>query len=73
MSSRPTLRKKTLLLPQDVLTQAQAFLKVRTERETVIRSLEEVLWRRHLQQFLARRPWKGFRLTQRDLARMRRE
>lgn len=61
------------MLPQEMLSRAQAFLKARTERETVVRSLEEVLWRRRLHEFLSKRPWQGFHLTQRDLARMRRE
>lgn len=73
MARQADVRKKTLMLPQEMLSRAQAFLKTRTERETVVRSLEEVLWRRRLHAFLAKRPWKGFRLTHRDLIRMRRE
>ena len=49
----------------------KSFLGVATEREAVLLSLKEVLWRKRLQEFLSERPLKGFTLTQRELDRMR--
>lgn len=68
-----SVRKKTLFLPQDKLDTVKTFLKTSTEREAVILSLDEVIWRKKLKEFLSHRPVKGFNLTLRDLNRMRRE
>lgn len=67
------VKKKTLLLPQNKLSMVKSFLGARTETEAVVLSMEEVLWRKKLQEFLQRRPWKDFKLTQRQLAKMRQE
>lgn len=66
-------KKKTLFLPEDKLTAVKSFLGARTEREAVVRSLEEVLWRKKLKEFLDHRPLKDFQLTSRQLAHLRRE
>lgn len=68
-----SVRKKTLFLPQDKLDTVKTFLKTSTEREAVVLSLDEVIWRKKLKEFLTRRPVKGFSLTSKDLNRMRRE
>ncbi|MBI2346407.1 MAG: hypothetical protein HYV03_05910 [Deltaproteobacteria bacterium] len=73
MSFGGIARKKTLVLPQGMLTAVKSFFKARTEREAVVRSLEEVLWRKKLAAFLDRRPRPDFALSQRELAKMRRE
>ena len=71
--SQSGVKKKTFHLPQQKLTAVRSFLGARTEKEAVLLSLEEVLWRKKLKQFLSKRPFKEFRLTHRDLARMRHE
>ena len=73
MVQASSIKKKTLHLPQDKLSAVKSFFGVATEREAVLLSLEEVLWRKRLQEFLSERPLKGFALTQRELSRMRRE
>lgn len=66
-------RKKTLFLPQDKLNTVKTFLKTSTEREAVILSLDEVIWRKKLKEFLSRRPVRGFGLTHKELSHIRRE
>ncbi len=68
-----TTRKKTLYLPQDKLSEVQSFLGTSSEREAVLLSLEEVLWRKKLKEFLVQRPVKNFSLTQKQLQKMRRD
>lgn len=68
-----SVKKKTFHLPQHKLMAVKSFLGARTEREAVLLSLEEVLWRKRLGDFLSKRPFRGFRLTHRDLAKMRQE
>jgi Arc/MetJ family transcription regulator len=59
-------------LDDKLLDEAKAFLRARTKKEAVERSLEEIVRQKHLRALLDRQG-KGFGLTLRQLYRMRRD
>ncbi len=67
------LKRKQFLLPQDILDQVKKTLQVKTDTEAVILSLQSVLRQKKLEKFKNLPNKMKFKLTHKDLERMRRD
>lgn len=66
------LRRKQFILPQSKLDEVKKALRVKTDTEAVILSLDTVLRQKKLEKFASLPGHIPFHLTHKDLDRMRR-
>lgn len=67
------LKRKQFLLPQDILDEVKKTLQVKTDTEAVILSLQSVLRQKKLRQFKNLPHKIKFKLSHKELERMRRD
>jgi len=67
------LKRKQFLLPQDILDQVRKTLRVKTDTEAVILSLQAVLRQKKLEKFKSLPEKLDWKLSRKELEKMRRD